>query len=128
METIVSKNGKWLLLLGALLYAAGVSVYVATSSLQAMPQGAAAGSSTALSGFMFLYILAPAAAFMLLVGILDLITRRPQQLLIALSIGLAASATYEAVVQAAFIQSYTYYKTSSVAREGAPSPTASGNR
>jgi hypothetical protein len=63
-----------------------------------------------MGGFAFLKILGSAIAFMTLVAILDLIARREQQLLLALSVGLAATATWEAASQVAFIHSYAYYK------------------
>ncbi len=64
--------------------------------------------------------LGTAIAFMTLVAVIDLIARRNQQLLLALSIGLAAVATWEAASQVAFIQSYAYYKSTQAKPGGQP--------
>lgn len=100
----------------ATLYAAGVSVYVATSRLGTVPSSSADGIELGISGFVFLYMLGYAATFVLLVALLDLVARRQQQVLLALAIGLAASATYEVVVQVV-LDSYSNYKTSSATLE-----------
>ena len=94
-----------------LLYAGAVSVYITMSTSQAMaisPTNDQVGLF--MGGFAFLNILGSAIAFMILVAILDLIAHREQQLLLALSVGLAATATWEAASQVAFIRSYAYYK------------------
>ncbi len=107
----------------ALLYAGAASVYITTST----PGVLAAASSTdasfglAMGAFIFLNMLGTAIAFMILVAVIDLIARRNQQLLLALSIGLAAVATWEAASQVAFIQSYAYYK-STQAKPGEQPP------
>lgn len=106
----------------ALLYAGAASVYITTST-----PGVLAASSTdasfglAMGAFIFLNMLGTAIAFMILVAVIDLIARRNQQLLLALSIGLAAVATWEAASQVAFIQSYAYYK-STQAKPGEQPP------
>lgn len=97
-----------------LLYAAAVSVYIAISTVATIEpaQKAAADFAVYFGLTNFGYMFGAALCFMLLVVLLDFLTGRTQQALVALSIGLAAAATYQAAVQVAFIQSYTYYKSS----------------
>ena len=117
-------DGRTQFLLGAAtLYAAGVSVYIATSRLGLMPPSNADGIELGISGFMFLYILGYAITFVILVALLDLVARRQQQIMLALAIGLAASATYEAVIQVVAAQSYAHYK-SQFEAEGTTVPSA----
>jgi hypothetical protein len=119
----MSVGRTWILFGAMLLYAVGVSAYVAASSLQTMGSQDSADAGLMLGGITFLYVLGAAVWFMLLVCVLDLVTRRQQQAMMALAIGLAASATYQAVVQVAFVQSYTYYKTTPAAHAGQPPST-----
>lgn len=99
------------LFVAVLLYTGVVSLYVAISTSQAIGVAPTHGDvELYMGGFTFLKILGTAITFMILVAVLDLIARREQQLVLALSIGLAAMATWEAASQVAFIRSYTYYK------------------
>jgi hypothetical protein len=98
-----------------LLYAGAVSLYITTSAFEVFARSPTDVSfSMAMGAFTLLNMLGTAIAFMILVAVIDLIARRDQQLLLALSIGLAATATWEAATQVAFIQSYAYYKSTQV--------------
>lgn len=91
---------RWLLLMAALVYAAGVTVYVALSTTDAMSlTGIAPGDAThmvfAFAGITFLSILGSAVGFVLFACLLDIMTERRPQPLSALSIALAGFATFE---------------------------------
>jgi uncharacterized protein YqgC (DUF456 family) len=106
----------------ALLYAGAVSLYITTSTPGVIAASSADASfALAMGVFAFLNMLGIAIAFMILVAVIDLIARRDQQLLLALSIGLVATATWEGASQVAFIQSYAYY-TSTQAKPGEQPP------
>jgi MFS family permease len=121
-KPVMSESRKWMLFGAMLLYAIIVSAFVAVSwplatSSQSSDFDAAVGLLT------FLYLLGSAVGFMLLVGILDNVTQRKQQAIAALSIGLAAAATYQAVVQVAFVRGYAYYKAAPAVDAGQPPST-----
>lgn len=91
---------RWLTLVAALVYAAGVAVYLGLSTTGAMSRtGIAPGDATymvfAFAGITFLWILGSAVGFVLLAGLLDILTERRPQPLSALSIALAGFASFE---------------------------------
>jgi hypothetical protein len=93
---------RWLLLVTALVYAAGVTIYLGLSTTDAMSRtGDAPGDSThmvlAFAGITFFWILGSAVGFVLLAGLLDVLTERRPQPLRALSLALAGFATFEAL-------------------------------
>lgn len=95
-----SPGDKWLLLAATLVYAAGVSTYVALSTTSAMRDIGSAivpgGPFDFLyAGFTLFWILGSAIGFMLLAGLLDILTERRPQPLSALNIALAGFATFE---------------------------------
>lgn len=91
---------RWPMLVAAFVYAAGVTVCVALSTTGAKSRpGIAPGDATymvlAFAGITFLWILGSAVGFVLLSGLLDILTERQPQPLSALSVALAGFATYE---------------------------------
>jgi hypothetical protein len=109
-----------------LLYAGAVSLFVATSTSQVLDRPASESWDLLMGGFTFAYVLGSAIGFMILVGIVDLIARRDQQLLLALTIGLAGAATWQAASQIVFIRNLAYYKdkqTNPVVEPPAPAET-----
>ncbi|MBL9096999.1 MAG: hypothetical protein JNK07_08740 [Alphaproteobacteria bacterium] len=93
---------RWLIFIAALVYAAGVTVCVALSTTSAMSGGGIApGDATymvfAFAGITFFWIVCSAVGFVLLAGLLDVLTERRPQPLSALSIALAGFATFEAL-------------------------------
>lgn len=93
---------RWLVLVAALVYAVGVTVYLGLSTIGATSSaGVPPGDATymvfvfAFAGITFLQILGSAIGFVLLAALLDLLTERRPQPLSALSIALAGFATFE---------------------------------
>lgn len=121
----MSVSSTWTLFGVVLVYAIAVSTYVAVSSVNTVGPVQSSGFDFLASfGLLtFSFMLGSAIGFMLLVGILDLVTNRKQQAVVALSVGLAASATYQVIIQTAFVQSYAYYKSMPIPQGSQPSPT-----
>ncbi len=127
----MSVRSTWTLFGVVLFYAIAVSLYVALSTAEALPPVQSNGLDyPAFFGLLtFSFMLGSAIGFMLLVGVLDLVTHRKQQAVVALSIGLAASATYQAIIQAVVVQGYAYYKSMPLPQDSQSSPTtANTNR
>ena len=103
----MSSGRLWGIFSLALVYAAGVSLYVAAGTVGTKT---AAPSATVIAVFMFGWLLAGGVVFALMVALLDLLTRRNQQFFAALALGLTISATFEAVTEIAFEQSYANLK------------------
>jgi hypothetical protein len=106
------RGKRWLLLGYALTYAAGASAYTALST-QFVVVGKTATSDAMFLGFaaafQFVLILGCALGFVLLAGILDILTARRPQPLSALSLGLAVFVTIELLIQVLFLNAYTNY-------------------
>jgi hypothetical protein len=118
----MGRGQSWTLFALALVYAVAVSAYVGYSRTTAMTSATAADISP-MAVFTFAMLLVSGLAFAVMVGFLDLITRRRQEFLAALMLGLTVFTTYEAVVQIAFEKAYDHYK-SNLAPSENPTPSA----
>jgi len=95
-----ANSKKWILFGYALTYTLGVAAYVALSSSAML---GSVGLMFAITDF--LWTLALAIGFVLLVGILDILTERRPQPLSALSLGLAVFVTLQLTTQIFFAAS-----------------------